>query len=52
VLGTVAYFCLTANVFAWPWAPSGGVYLLAVWAVIAVAGTTFVSLIFTRVLED
>ncbi len=52
VLGAVHFFCLIANVFAWPWVPSGGVYLLAVWGIIAIAGTTFVSLIFKRVLDD
>ena len=51
VLGAVFCLCLIANALAWPWAPSGGIYLLAIWANLATAGSTFVSLIFERVLE-
>jgi hypothetical protein len=51
VLGTVFCFGLIVNVLAWPWAPSGGIYLLAIWANLATAGLTFVALIFHRVLE-
>ncbi len=46
----LSFACLAANVVAWPWAPSGAFYLLAVWSIVVVAGTNFVALIFSRVL--
>ena len=49
-LGALSILCLAANALGWPWAPSGGLHLLAVWSVVAVAGTNFVVLIFSRVL--
>ena len=49
-LSALGLLCLLANVLAWPWAPSGGMYLLAVWLVVAIAGTNFVVLIFRKVL--
>ena len=49
-LSALGLLCLLANVLAWPWAPSGGMYLLAVWLVVAIAGFNFVVLIFRKVL--
>jgi hypothetical protein len=51
-LGVVSSLSLLANALAWPWAPSGGVHLMAVWMVIGVAAIHFVVLIFQRVLSD
>jgi hypothetical protein len=42
--------CHIANTLAWPWAPSGGVYTIGVWAIVAIAGGNFIILIFRRVL--
>ncbi len=50
LLAVLAILCLVANALGWPWAPSGGPYLLAVWLVVAIAGGNFVALIFRRVL--
>ena len=50
VLPLVAILCCLANAAAWPWPPSGGLYLVAVWLVVAVAGVNFVALIFRKVL--
>ena len=50
MLTICALLCHLLNVLAWPWPSSGGLYLLGVWLVLAVAGTNFVSLIFRKVL--
>ena len=50
VLAALMFICHLGNVLAWPWAPSGGVYLLAVWSTVAIAGTSFIVLIFRKVL--
>jgi len=50
-LGVLSMLCLVANVLAWPWAPSGGLYIAAVWSGITVAGMSFVRLILIRVLD-
>ena len=42
--------CHLENALGWPWAPSGGVYLLGIWAALAIAGTSFIDLIYRRVL--
>ena len=52
VLAVVSFLSLLANALAWPWAPSGGVHLMAIWMVIGIAATHFVVLIFQRVLAD
>lgn len=44
------FLCHLGNAIAWPWVPSGGVYLLAVWSAVAIGGTSFVGLIFRKVL--
>ena len=49
-LAALALLCCLANALGWPWAPSGGLYLLTVWLVIAIAATNFVVLIFRKVL--
>jgi hypothetical protein len=49
-LAALAFLCSVANTLGWPWAPSGGLFLLAVWLCVAIAGTYFVALIFRRVL--
>lgn len=49
-LTALLFVCHFGNAIAWPWAPSGGVYLLAVWSALALAGTQFVQLIFRKVL--
>jgi len=51
-LGAVSLLGLLANVCAWPWTPSAGAHLLAVWLIIAVVAIHFVMLIFERVLVD
>jgi hypothetical protein len=50
--GVFANLCWLANVLAWPWAPSGGTYLAAVWLIISIAAVQFVVLIFHRVLTE
>ena len=49
-LTALMFICHLGNAIGWPWAPSGGVYLLAVWSAVAIAGTSFVELIFRKVL--
>ncbi len=49
-LTALLFICHLGNAIAWPWAPSGGVYLLAVWSAVAIAGTSFVELVFREVL--
>ena len=49
-LGGLSIACLIGNIVGWPWPPSGGLHLLAIWSLVAVAGTNFVVLIFDRVL--
>jgi len=49
-LTALALVCHFANAAGWPWTPSGGLYLLGVWSVLALAGTNFVALVFRRVL--
>jgi hypothetical protein len=51
-LGAVALLSMLGNVCAWPWTPSAGVHLLAVWLTIAIVAIHFVVLIFKRVLVD
>lgn len=51
-LGGVSGLSLFANALAWPWTPSGGVHLMAVWMVLGIAATHFVVLIFRSVLPD
>ena len=48
-LTVFALACHVLNAAAWPWAPSGGVYLLGVWAIVGIAGSSFAALIFRRV---
>jgi len=50
MFAAVMFTCHFGNALAWPWAPSGGVYLLAIWSTVAIAGTNFVELIFREVL--
>ena len=50
--GAIVLLCLIGNVLAWPWTPSGGVYLLAIWSNLAPVGASFVILIFERVVQD
>ncbi len=50
LLAVVAIIFCLANAVGWPWPPSGGLYLLAVWLVIAIAGSNFVALILRKVL--
>jgi hypothetical protein len=49
-LGVVAIVGCLANAIGWPWAPSGGLYLLTVWSIVGIAAGNFVQLIFSRVL--
>ncbi len=49
-LSNLALLCSLSNLLAWPWGPSGGLYLLAVWLVVATAGFYFVALIFRKIL--
>ena len=49
-LAILALLCCLANALGWPWVPSGGLYLLTVWLVIAIAAINFVVLIFRKVL--
>jgi len=46
----VMFLCHLGNAIAWSWTPSGGVYILAVWSGVALVGTSFVGLIFRKVL--
>ena len=50
LLTALSLACHAANALAWPWAPSGGVFIIAVWLIVAIAGASFVVLIFRRVL--
>jgi hypothetical protein len=50
VFGIIASLSCIANASAWPWAPSGGVYLLTLWSIVAIAAGNFVELIFRKVL--
>ena len=50
LLTTISLACHLANALAWPWAPSGGVYIIAVWLGVAIAGANFVVIKFRRVL--
>jgi hypothetical protein len=49
-LGMIAILSCVANTVGWPWAPSGGVYLLTVWSIVGIAAGNFVQLIFSKVL--
>jgi hypothetical protein len=49
-LTVIAMACWLANALAWPWVPSGGMHLLAVWSVLGIAGVNFVALIYRKVL--
>ena len=49
-LGVLAAIACVVNVLGWPWAPSGGLYLVAVWSIIGVAAGNFVGLIFSKLL--
>ena len=48
--GALMFLPHLGNALAWPWAPSGGPYILAVWSVVAIAAISFVGLIFRKVL--
>ena len=50
VLWVVAAIASVSNAAGWPRDPGGGLYLLAVWSIIGVAGGTFVELLFRKVL--
>jgi len=49
-LGVVAVLGCLENVVGWPWAPSGGLYLVTVWSIVGIAAGNFVQLIFSKVL--
>ncbi len=50
VLWLVATASCLANVVGWPWSPNGGLYLLAVWSIVGIAGGNFVELLFRKIL--
>ena len=50
LFGLLAIASCVANAVGWPWAPSGGLYLVTVWSVVAIAAGNFVELIFRKVL--
>lgn len=50
VLWLVATVSCALNIVGWPWAPSGGVYVVTVWSIVGIAGGNFVELLFRRVL--
>ena len=50
--GATSMLLLLCNCLGWPWEPSGGVYLVAVWLVVIIAATHFVALIFRHVLPS
>lgn len=39
-----------SNTIGWPWAPSGGLFLVALWLILSIGGITFTQLILHRVL--
>jgi hypothetical protein len=49
-LAVLALLSSFANTLGWPWAPSGGLHLVAVWSIIGVAAGNFVALVFSKVL--
>ena len=50
LFAVVAILSCLANASGWPWAPSGGLYLLTVWSIVGIAAGNFVELIFRKVL--
>jgi hypothetical protein len=50
LLGVVASMSCIANALGWPWAPSGGLYLITLWSIVAVAVGNFVDLLFRKLL--
>lgn len=51
VFAGVATLSCVANAIGVPWPPSGGLYLVYLWSLVAIAAGNFVELIFRRVLE-
>ena len=49
-LGVVASLSCLANALGWPWAPTGGLYLLTVWSIVGIAGGNFIQLLFRKLL--
>ena len=49
-LAVVAFLSCLANALGWPWASSGGMYLLSVWSVVGIAAGNFVQLLFRKLL--
>jgi hypothetical protein len=47
-LAFIANAACLANMVGWPWGVSGGLYLLAVWSIVAIAAGNFVSLLYRR----
>jgi hypothetical protein len=50
LLGLVASLSCLVNALGWPWAPTGGLYLLTVWMIVGIAGGNFVELLFRKLL--
>lgn len=50
VLWLLATASCLVNLVGWPWSPNGGLYLLAVWAIVGIAGGNFVELLFRKIL--
>jgi hypothetical protein len=50
-LNAAVFLALIANLAGWPAAPNGGVYLAAVWLILAIGAVNFIDLVFHRVLE-
>ena len=49
-LAVLALLSAFGNTLGWPWTPSGGPHLVAIWSIIGVAAGNFVGLVFSRVL--
>ena len=50
LLSFVACLSCLSNALGWPWAPSGGLYLITLWSIVAVAVGNFVDLLFRKIL--
>ena len=50
VLWVLASVACLVNAAGWPWPPSGGVYLVAVWSIVGIAAGNFVELLFRKLL--
>jgi len=50
LLWVIAATSCVTNAVGWPWAPSGGMYLLTVWSIVGIAGGNFVELLFRKIL--